>query len=49
MLTAFIIVLVVAAGIVVTVLTVVLATLREYTRAPLVRHGDVEAEEKHPQ
>jgi hypothetical protein len=46
MLTAFIIVLVVAAGIVV-VLTV--ATLRQYTCAPLARHGDREAEEKHLQ
>jgi hypothetical protein len=46
MLTAFIIVLVVAAGIAM-VLTV--ATIRQFTCAPLVRHGDREAEEKHPQ
>jgi hypothetical protein len=49
MLTALIIFLVVAAGIVVTVLTVALATVRQYTCAPMVRYADPEAEEKHPQ
>jgi hypothetical protein len=46
MLTAFIIVLVVTAGI---VLVLTVATIRQYICAPLVRHGDREAEEKHPQ